>query len=184
MKDGRGILIAAESTAGKSTLSVALAQTGLALLSDDWTYIRTRARSLTASGLQVPVKLLPDAARHFPELRSFAPVPTSNGEVAFEVHAREVFGVSIASRCVPRAFVFLERIAEGWPELVPASHTFVEEYIQNSVERLPKELAEAIVIRQRTIDSLSTLPCWVYRYSGAPQTGAKFLTQFFERNAR
>ena len=71
--------------AGKSTLSVALAQAGFALLSDDWTYIRACARTPMACGLAVPIKLLPDALSHFPELRALTPVQTSNGEFAYKV---------------------------------------------------------------------------------------------------
>lgn len=183
VKSGRGILIGGESTAGKSTLSVALAQAGFALLSDDWTYLREHGDSLLACGLQVPVKLLPDAVRHFPELRPLTPIRTSNGEIAFEVHAKEMFHVPIASRCTPRAFVFLERLPEGWPEMVPAPRSFVQEYVHNSVERLPKDLAEASDVRQRMIDVLSGLPCWIYRYSGAPQAGAEYLARFFESTA-
>jgi hypothetical protein len=182
VKGGRGILIAGASTAGKSTLSVALAKSGFALLSDDWTYIRARADSVLACGLQVPVKLLPDAVQHFPELRPLTPVRTGNGEIAFEGHADEMFHVPVAARCTPSAFVFLERVPEGWPEMVPALGSFVQEYVNNSVERLPKELATAIDTRDRLIDSLRDLPCWTYRYSGTPQAGADYLARFFARH--
>jgi hypothetical protein len=182
VKGGRGILIGGASTAGKSTLSVALAQAGFALLSDDWTYLRTRANSLVACGLRIPVKLLPDAVQHFPELRRLTPIRTSNGEIAFEVRVNEMFHVPVVSRCTPSAFVFLERVQEGWPEIVPASASFVQDYVNNSVERLPIELAEALQSRQRLIDALSDLPCWVYRYSGTPQSGADYLADFFAKH--
>src|SRR5258708_3882562 len=66
--DGKALLIAGVSGAGKSTLSVALARSGFSLVSDDWTYISQEADGLTAHGINAPVKLLPDAIQHFPEL--------------------------------------------------------------------------------------------------------------------
>jgi hypothetical protein len=178
VESGHGILVAGASTAGKSTLSIALAKEGLALLSDDWTYIRSHEQSLLAFGLRAPVKLLPDAVRHFPELRPLTPSRTTNGEIAFEVAANEMFHVPMASRCRPAAFVFLERMPDGTPTMVRASRSFVQEYVSNSVERLPKELTEATAARQRVIDGLVELPCWIYRYSGTPQAGAAYLARF------
>jgi hypothetical protein len=118
--------------------------------------------------------------QHFPELHPVTPIQTSNGEVAYEVQANELFGVQVADRCKPIAFVFLERVPEGWPEMVPASRSLVQEYVQNGVERLPKELSEVSATRQTMIDALSGLSCWIYRYSGSPRAGADYLSNFFE----
>ena len=181
VKDGRGLLIAGRSTAGKSTLSVALAKAGFALLSDDWTYIRFRTTGLVACGLQVPVKLLPDSARHFPELQSIAPGRTINGEIAFEIPAKKLSGVSTVSDCRPEAIVFLERSEEGPTVLIPTTRSYVHEYVNNSVERLPKELTAAALTRRQLVAALTDLPAWIYRYSGPPQRGATRLAHFVEQ---
>jgi hypothetical protein len=175
VKDGRGILIAGESMAGKSTLSVALAKQGFHLLSDDWTYIRLDHQALVAHGLNVPVKLLLDAAQHFPELRRFTPVRTSNGEIAYEIYAKQALGLRTASSCSPEAIVFLERMRDGASKLVPASAAYVREYVNNSIDRLPPELEGTQRERQFLIDALSNLPSWTFRYSGSAQAGATFL---------
>ena len=68
-REGFGMLIAGESGAGKSTLAVALAQRNFDYISDDWTYCTVTSGILTAHGTAARVKLLPDAARHFSQLR-------------------------------------------------------------------------------------------------------------------
>jgi hypothetical protein len=180
VRNGQGILICGESMAGKSTLSVAVAQQGFELLSDDWTYIRCESSQLIASGLDVPVKLLPDAIRHFPELGSTKPQRSLNGEIAFEVSAQSMLKVQVTRTCLPTAIVFLERAEEGEPGFVRESGSFIQQYINNSVERLPQELRAAEAVRQRLVDAVSKLPAWRYRYSGSPQSGASALARFFE----
>jgi hypothetical protein len=60
------------------------------------------------------------------------------------------------------------------------SDSFVQHYINNSVERLPRELRAAAASRQRLVDAVAKLPAWRYRYSGSPQSGARGLVRFFE----
>lgn len=180
VKNGRGVLIAGESMSGKSTLAVALAKEGFALLSDDWTYIRTLDGQATAHGLNVPIKLLPDAIAYFPELSSTAPLQTTNGEVAYEIAASEILRLRAAFTCVPEALVFLERVPHGEARLLPASNSFVREYINNSVDRLPAELSDSSQQRERMIDVLCGLPSCIFRYSGAPGEGARSLTKLLK----
>ena len=92
-RDGVGLLLAGESGAGKSTLSLAMARRGFAFVSDDWTYLSYADGQLAAWGLGTPLKLLPDAAHYFPELRDLEPGVALNGERSFEVDPEEVFGV-------------------------------------------------------------------------------------------
>lgn len=180
VRNGRGLLIGGESMAGKSTLSVALSKQGFELLSDDWTYIRPISGQLIASGLDVPVKLLPDAIRHFPELGLAKTQRSLNGEIAFEVSAKSILGLQVTRACIPRAIVFLERAENVEPSFFRESGSFVQQYISNSVERLPRELRTAAAARQRLVEAVAKLPAWRYRYSGSPQAGADALARFFE----
>ena len=66
VRDGRAILLAAPSGAGKSTISLALALRGWSLLSDDWTFVADAANGLSVWGMQTSIKLLPDAKVYFP----------------------------------------------------------------------------------------------------------------------
>ncbi len=80
--EGDGLLIAGVSGAGKSTLSVALSNAGFNYVSDDWTYISQRCDSIVAHGTSAPVKLLPDAVKHFPNLQRYSLQTSMNGELA------------------------------------------------------------------------------------------------------
>ena len=181
MRNGKGFLIAGESMAGKSTLAVALAREGVALLSDDWTYIRSRATGLLACGMLAPVKLLPDASSHFPELHALTPQRTANGEVAYELRAPEMLRITAASQCVPECLFFLERTHAEPAQVLPVSPSYVAQYIENSVERLPPELTAVTATRHSLIAQLSKLPSWRFRYSGTPQLGARSLLRFIEQ---
>lgn len=118
-RNGAGLLLAGESGAGKSTLSLAMAQCGFAFLSDDRTYLSHAGGQLIAWGLITPLKLLPHAAKYFPELRSREPGVSLNGERAYEVDPEQVFGVRRSLRCEPRWLVFLER--QDKPQGTPSS---------------------------------------------------------------
>ncbi len=181
VRNGRGYLIAGDSMAGKSTLALALAQNGFQLLSDDWTFIRADRQGLLAVGMHAPIKLLPDAVEHFPELSLYQPEPTANGEVAYELEAASLEGVSPASLCTPECVFFLERSSAGPAQCTPASASSVRRYIENSVERLPKELRAAAATRRALIAQVGRLPGWHFRYGGSPNEGALFLSRFVEQ---
>ncbi len=184
VRGGDGLLIAGASGAGKSTMAVALAKAGLDLLSDDWTYVARRGSSLIAHGLALPVKLLPNSINFFPELSGRRTHRSMNGEIAYEVPAKETFGVNVVASCAPRWFMFIERTARGCSEIVPVSRSAALEYIDNSVERIPPELPQAIALRQRTIHELASLPCWSFRHAGSPDSGARLLETFVETQRR
>jgi len=110
-RGGRGTLLTGPSGTGKSTLTIALAKRGYKLLSDEWTYISAAGPDVAAWGLSVPVKLLPDASRFFPELLNYCPATALNGEAAYEVFPEECFGVSRQTHSSVNGIVLLERTA-------------------------------------------------------------------------
>ena len=175
--EGDGLLIAGMSGAGKSTLSVALAESGFHYVSDDWTYISRSHSGIVAHGTSAPVKLLPDAVTHFERLQGCNLQTSMNGELAYEVDAAEIFGAQIEKECEPRWLVFLERMRTG-ADFTPMSHDEARSYVDSSVERLPVQLSEAAAMRNRTIESVSLLPCWRFRYGGTPQFAAEQLREF------
>jgi hypothetical protein len=178
--DGDGLLIAGESGAGKSTLSVALAKSGFHYVSDDWTYISRRRDGIIAHGTSAPVKLLPDAIRHFESLRGHNLQTSMNGELAYEVDVVEAFSAPVKRVCEPRWLVLLERTQGVGAEFTLMPLGEARRYVASSVERLPEELHEAAAIREQTIDRVASLPCWHFRYSGTPQFAAKELREFVE----
>lgn len=177
VKNGRGLLIAGESMAGKSTFSVAMAQQGFHLLSDDWTYIHRDESSLVACGFDVPVKLLPDAVAFFPELHTLEPARTLNGEVAYTAPASHL-GITAAQDCEIAAMLFLHRTPSASPSFIRADAGFARSYVQNSVERLPSGLRELQLAREQLIDRIGQLPSWHYNYCASPREGAAFAAAF------
>ncbi len=176
--EGDGLLIAGVSGAGKSTLSVALSENGFNYVSDDWTYISQRQGGIVAHGTSAPVKLLPDAVQHFQSLERHSLQVSMNGELAYEVDIAEAFGAQVERECQPRWLVFLERMQEAGADFTPMSSAEARSYLNSSVERLPPQLSEAVAMRERTIESVSTLPCWRFRYGGTPQFAANELREF------
>jgi hypothetical protein len=173
-----GLLIAGVSGAGKSTLSIALSQGGFNYVSDDWTYMSQRDGRLFAHGTSAPVKLLPDAVRHFPSLHSHSLQTSMNGELAYEVDIVEAFGAQVERGCEPKWLIFLERMPYPGGDFTSMSGTAAGNYLNSSVERLPTQLSEAAKMREQMIEKISQLPCWHFRYGGTPQFAAEQLREF------
>ncbi len=176
--DGDGLLIAGASGAGKSTLSVALSEGGFNYVSDDWTYISRRQDRIVAHGTSAPVKLLPDAVSHFKLLHAHTLHISMNGELAYEVDIAEAFGAQVQRECEPRWLIFLERTQDAGFEFTPVPSSEARNYVGSSVERLPVQLLNAAKVREQTIESVSLLPCWRFRYGGTPQFAARQLREF------
>jgi hypothetical protein len=109
IRNGKAVLLSAASGVGKSTLTLALARRGWSLLSDEWTFVTRTETGLRTWGMRTSIKLMPDAARYFPELSRLSLAPALNGELSFEVEPWNVFGVDRAIEAEPKAIVLLER---------------------------------------------------------------------------
>jgi hypothetical protein len=175
---GDGLLIAGASGAGKSTLSVALAQGGFNYVSDDWTYMSRHHGSLIAHGTSAPVKLLPDAVKHFRHLQQYSLQTSMNGELAYEVDINGAFGARVEQGCEPRWLIFLERMQRTGGEFTAMSPSDVRNYLNSSIERLPTQLSGAVELREQIIEDVSRLPCWHFRYGGTPQFATGQLRDF------
>jgi len=176
---GRGMLVAGVSGAGKSTLAAALAKEGMALVADDWTYASESGGRTIIHGLGVPVKLMPDTAEFFPELKKVEPQVALNGELAYEVDATEMLGVQASAMCEPECIVFLERTT-GESRISLLERSLVKNFFERSAERLPPELEDAVEKRRRIIDKVTDRDCWRFQYAGSPRDGAALLRRFFE----
>jgi hypothetical protein len=181
-RDGQGLLLAGSSGAGKSTLSVALARCGFSLISDDWTYISQDDGILIARGLSAPVKLLPDAIQHFPELQGRTPKRWFNGELALEVDPQEICRTRIKPESRPRWLMFLERTSMPGCDFAPCSAVDARAFFENSAERLPEQLPEASATRSAMIQAVANCECWRVRSGESPQATAEAVSRFCERN--
>lgn len=178
-----GLLVAGAAGAGKSTLSVALAQCGFDFISDDWTYLSWKPEGLVAHGMSTPVKLLPDAIRHFPMLAEYPVRPALDGELAYRVSATN-FGADVRLSCLPRWFLFLERTASNGCHLDPISAEEARLYLEAGVERLPIQLQAITEGRTQIINRICRTSCWTLRYSGPPQVAAVGVQEFVSRQTQ
>jgi hypothetical protein len=177
-RDGAGLLLAGESGAGKSTLSLAMARCGFAFLSDDWTYLSYADEQLLAWGLNTPLKLLPDAVQHFPELRALEPGVSLNGERAFEADPKEVFGVRRCLRCEPRWLVFLERRDQPGLTLTRMPPEEAARRLGSAQGRLPPGFSELRKTQRATIRSLVERECWLLQHGEDPEAVSHALHGF------
>jgi hypothetical protein len=177
-RDGNALLVAGVSGAGKSTLTAALGQRGFAVVSDDWTYVSKPKCALVAHGLGAPIKLLPDAAHFFSELRGCAVRRTLNGEIAYQIEPRQTMGLEVKNTSRPRWILFLERDDKPGCGITACRREYVVEFFERSGERLPEELANAKRTRTRIIQQLSECPAWILRTGESPQVTAEAIDQF------
>jgi HPr Serine kinase C-terminal domain len=176
---GKGILIAGQSGAGKSTLAAAMAQSGFAFISDDWTYISKTARDLSAYGLNPIIKLLPDSDRFFGLKGKHKLALSMNGEWAFEVNSNE-FAPKRKTATYPTCLFLLERSGNGHTGFEPLDSDCVRDLFERSSERLPGILNEGREFRSSVIDDIAQLRCWRLTYSGTPHQGADSIRGFLE----
>jgi hypothetical protein len=181
-RDGEGLLLAGVSGAGKSTLSVALARCGFSFISDDWTYLSQEEDELVAHGLSAPVKLLPDAIQHFPELKGRTPKTWFNGELAFEVDPEDICRAPAKPNSRPRWLMFLDRSSTPGCDFAPYSTADASEFFEKSAERLPEELPQASAARSAMIRAVANCESWRVRSGESPQATAEAISRFCERN--
>jgi hypothetical protein len=178
VRNGLGLLLSGESGAGKSTLALALSLNGFAYLSDDCTYISRSGPGLRGWGLPTPVKLLPDAVRHFSQLLNLEPGISLNGELSFEVDPVETFGVSRRLSCAPHWLVFVERTRKPGAVFERISAGEAASRFASDLELLPPCISSQREYQLATIEALVKRECWLLRHGMTPSSIAQELAEF------
>jgi hypothetical protein len=178
-RDQRGLILIGPSRSGKSTLAMALTETGFRFLSDDRTFCSLRRDKLLAWGLPRPLKLRREAAAWFEDFRDREPIDFQNGEPVFHCEPNRRFGRQHFPECEPRLLVALERrpSAAFYRTRMPRSE------VRSRIELdLMAEGPEAIQKQAEAIEKLLTLPCWRLQYGGRPQDIAEQLAAMLEQS--
>lgn len=163
-----GVLLAASSGTGKSTLAVTLARRGYALLGDEWTYLAEVSGGIEAWSIPVSVKLLPDGQRFFPELSSYRPGISLNGEQAYEVDPKTCFGVSRDLRSGIEFIVLLKRQAERGCKIVPINTAEAMDHLGREIEPLPESLRGYYERQMELIRRLKNTTCFRVSFNDHP----------------
>lgn len=181
---GRALLLAGESGSGKSTLALALARTGFAFLSDDWTFFSRRDGRLLAWSLATPLKLLEPAREHFPELGHMAVARSANGEMAYEIEPEQVFGVRRSASAEPRWLIFLERHDSPGVSFTEISPVDAAARFESELETLPPAVSGSRDFLVKTIRILVQRSCWLLRFGEKPEAVARAVADFFGIDTR
>ncbi len=113
-RNGRALVLAGESMVGKSTLCYAMIRLGWQLIADDVVFVEAAEHRVW--GHATTIRLLPDAARFFPELAGIAPRRLPNGKVKRDAPVR-----SPALTGTPAWLVVVGRGDPAAPALLPMS---------------------------------------------------------------
>lgn len=135
VKNGRAILLRAQSGGGKTTLAYAAARSHYQALAEDVVWLdQARGRWW---GMPWSFHLLPDAKNLFPELADYDPVLQTNQEMKLEVDLETIRPGSTTVSADPGPVVFVARLPGGQSRLErissaearalwPAAHTGLE----------------------------------------------------------
>ena len=111
-RNGRGVLLAGCSFAGKSTLSYACARVGWTYISDDGTMLVRKQVGRYGVGDRRVIHLREDAPALFPELAGRLSIARPNGKAGLEVFTRDL-PIATAPGCDIDHVVFLNRNEPG-----------------------------------------------------------------------
>jgi hypothetical protein len=115
-RNGRGVLLCGESSAGKSTLAYTCARAGWTFVTDDCSFLLRGRDDLFAIGNCSVMRFRADAPSLFPELQARSIVIRPNGKAGLEVFTRDL-PVRTAPGCGVSHLVFLQRAASATAEL-------------------------------------------------------------------
>ncbi len=160
---GSGLLLAGESGAGKSALSLALSKAGFDFLSDDRTLIGEQQGRLLAWALSREMKQRVESISQFPYLSQIKLNDTFKQADEVRFDASKVPGLHCVRCCEPRWLVFLERKTHLTFSLTYMSP---DEAARQLERQLHREIPEVREKQRRTIENLVAGKCYRLEYGG------------------
>lgn len=114
-----GVLLCGASGAGKTSLAWACARHGFTFVSDDATSLVRGSPGRTVVGQPSQLRFRDSAGELFPEFRGLAARQGSHGRPSIEIRTHRFPAIRTASSCRVDHLVFLKRVGEERPRLVP-----------------------------------------------------------------
>lgn len=128
--DGRGILLCGDSGAGKTSLSWGCARAGWDFIADDTSYLLHNETRRVVIGASHQVRFRPSAAELFPELAGHTNTPRIFGRPSIQLPTAPMTNIRTRECAQVDFIVFLNRRAEGAPELVPYRKDVARAYMR------------------------------------------------------
>lgn len=161
--DGRGVLLAGDSEAGKSSLAYACARRGWTYTSDDASSLLLRGDKRVVMGTPALFRFRSTAGELFPEFRGMRDHRRGNGKPTIEIPTASFPGIRTAAEAHIDHIVFLDRFSSpsAAARLVPVSppETFARLFFCPWPAGLP------YCARQRAaVERLAAAPAYDLRY--------------------
>jgi hypothetical protein len=158
---GRGVLLCGDSGAGKSTLSYACARAGWTYTSDDGIYISNDRSDLLATGEYHKVRLRPASVEFFAEVKGLEISRRGGGKETIEFPTASVPNIACSQTAQVDFIVYLNRHAEGQPDLVPYRKDVARYAMMQTLYGLP----DTRTVQHATIERLLTRDVLQLRYT-------------------
>ncbi|HEY5055097.1 MAG TPA: aldolase [Acidobacteriaceae bacterium] len=152
-REGHGVLLCGDSGAGKSTLAFACARAGWTYVSDDASYLAHGREDRQVLGICHSVRLRPEAARFFSEVRGRPLTSRMTGKPSIEIPTAELPAFQIASECEANYVVFLNRSAGGEQELVSYPREASRRYMHRHLNEWAPLRREQLVTVERMMSA-------------------------------
>jgi hypothetical protein len=117
--DGRGVLLAGPTGAGKSTLTIALVRAGLQFVSDDVVFLAHDGDGVRVLGFPDDIGVTDATAARFQELAPVLDTAPADGFPKRLTRMEDAFAASPLLECEPAALVFPEVVADRPSALTP-----------------------------------------------------------------
>lgn len=160
---GRGVLLAGDSGAGKSSLAYACARRGWTFVSDDTSLLLKHGNSSTVVGNPYKFRFRETAGNLFPEFRGYKESRRAYGKPTIEIETGALTGISRASESSADYIVFLNRALgrEGQAEFVPVcrEETLRRLFTGNWPSDLPARQEDWVALQR-----LGNVPAFELRY--------------------
>jgi hypothetical protein len=164
MFQGKGMLLAGNSGAGKSSLSYACARRGWTFVSDDASALQRHALHPKVIGHPQKFRFREPVGELFPEFRGLRSSLRAYGKPTIEVSTKSLENIITAEESAVNAIVFLNRGAyeSGPPVLVPVSAEEAWRRLSFSVWAVQMPAFEE---RLAALEGLLAVPIYEMRYS-------------------
>lgn len=124
-REGRGVLLIADSDSGKSTAALNLVRQGWSYLSDDTVLLQAEGASVRASSFRKDFCIDPEAVELSPELAGHDWPPSPSDTSKWRVDLSTLYPGQFVEQCIPRVLILPEIVDAPESSLGPMNPTIM-----------------------------------------------------------